>query len=159
MVARWLLCAALLLPFASPAHALCRDDINELKPRIDRIQRISPDRYYLSLKWFGRAVEAEPGSETECLNYLARARRALTEQLPQVADCLGSNAYLPQCTNPGAAGGPVAAAAGLGGPNWPYGVNGQFGGGGGGAPPFNPPGSTGQTCSDCEATGSGRTTN
>jgi hypothetical protein len=119
MVARWLLCAALLLPLAAPAHAACRDDVQDLKPRIDRIKTASPARYFLALRWWGKAQEASTGSEVECFNYLARAQRSLNEQLPQVADCLGSNAYLPQCQNNAApAVQPVTAtAAGLGGPD------------------------------------------
>lgn len=150
MVARWLLCAALLLPLAAPAHAACRDDVTDLKPRIDRIKTASPQRYYIALKWWGRAQEAEGGSEVECLNYVARARRALIEQLPQIADCLGANAYLAQCQNPGGAGAaqPVTAA-GLGG-NPGFGPVGQLGGGGGGLV-----GSTTQTNS-VQATGTDR---
>jgi hypothetical protein len=36
MVAKPLLCAVLLLAFSSEAHALCRDDLKDLKPRIDQ---------------------------------------------------------------------------------------------------------------------------
>lgn len=148
MVARWLLCVALLLPLAAPAHAMCRDDIQDLKPRIDRIKTASPPRYALALKWWGRAQEAEAGSEVECLNYLTRARRALIEQQPQIADCLGANAYLPQCQNGGGPGvQPVTAtAAGLGGADGSFGNTGNI---------LGTVGSTLQT-SNPEATGAER---
>lgn len=99
MVARTALCAALLLGFTAHAHALCRDDLSELKPRIDHVKNSSPQRYALALKWWGRAQEAEPGSEVECLNFAARVRKALTEPIPEIASCAGPNAYLPNCQN------------------------------------------------------------
>lgn len=150
MLAKPLLCIALLLSLASEAHALCRDDLKELKPRIDRLKTVDPPRYYLAVKWWGRALEAEPGSESECDNFLARARKAMFEPLPQVGGCDGPNAYLPACRNGG------MGMGGAGGGAMPIGGAGLGGGGGGGgavtpvapvttaAPaPFTPPGSVG----------------
>ncbi len=99
MVARALLSAALLLSVSTQAQALCRDDLKDLKPRIDHAKPTTPQRYWLALRWWGRALEAEPGSEVECLNFVARARKALSEPLPQAADCTGANAYTPGCQN------------------------------------------------------------
>ncbi len=97
MVAKTILCAALLLCLSTQAHALCRDDLADVKTRIDRLKTTSPPRYALALKWWGRAVEAEPGSEVECLNFLAMARKAVSLPLVEIADCVGPNAYLPNC--------------------------------------------------------------
>jgi hypothetical protein len=97
MVARWLLAAALLLPLTSPAFANCSDDIKDMKPKIDHIKYASPGRYALALGWWGKATEASGGSEVECLNFLTRAERALTQPLPEIADCTGANAALARC--------------------------------------------------------------
>ncbi|HUC69392.1 MAG TPA: hypothetical protein VMA53_28495 [Stellaceae bacterium] len=157
MIARTALFASLFLSLSAQAHALCRDDLQDLKPRIDQTKVGNLQRYWLAEKWYGRALEAEPGSESECLNYVARAEKALRDPLPAAADCTGTNANLAQCQNNGvggAYGGPTQpfafGAGGLGG-----------GGGGGGAPaaaaaaqptapvtsggsaPFTPPGSVG----------------
>lgn len=102
MIARITLCAAALLSLATQAHALCRDDLQELKPRIDHVKTSNPQRYFLALKWWGKAMEAETGSEVECLNYTAQAKKALTGPEPQIANCTGPNAYLPTCQNGGA---------------------------------------------------------
>ncbi len=149
MVARIALCAAVLLALSAPAHALCRDDLTQLKPRIDQIKTASPQRYFLALKWWGRAQQAEPGSEVECLSFAARARKALTEPIPDIATCTGPNAYLPNCENGVVQYGAPGMAPGAG-PVQPLG-----GGGGttgvlpvapltqGGPAPFNPTGSVG----------------
>jgi hypothetical protein len=109
-----------------------------------------PQRYQLAITWWGRAQEAEPGSESECLNFLTQARKALFGSLPILANCNGPNAYLPNCQLdvPNVNGGftPV-------GPVQALGVGGI--GGGGAAPPFNPPGST-TTPGSTEATGTDR---
>jgi hypothetical protein len=155
MVVKPLLCAALLLAFSTEAHALCRDDLKDLRPRIDNVKLSEPQRYQLALTWWGRAQEAEPGSESECLNFLSQARKALFGSLPVLANCNGPNAYLPNCqqnldlanVNGGFAPvGPVQAldAGGIGG-----------GGGGGPAPAFNPPGSP-STPGPTQATGTDR---
>ena len=147
MVAKCVLGVLALLLVSTPAQALCRDDLKELKPRIDRMKAVNHARYYMAAEWWGRALKAEPGSESECINFLARARKALLDPLPEVNNCYGPNAYLPQCKNGGMpmggpAYGPAFGAGGLGG-----------GGGGAAAPvgpvtpgaaaPFTPPGSVG----------------
>src|SRR6185312_14842785 len=97
MLARPVLYAILLLSLSVPAHALCRDDLKELRPRIDHVRTSNPPRYYLALKWWGRAVEAEPGSEVQCLNFPAKARNARSAPLPEPPACASPNAYLPSC--------------------------------------------------------------
>ncbi|HUC65057.1 MAG TPA: hypothetical protein VMA53_06505 [Stellaceae bacterium] len=153
MVAKSLLCAALLLTFSTEAHALCRDDLKDLRPSIDNVKLSDPQRYQLALTWWGRAQEAEPGSESECLNFLAQARKALFSSLPVLANCTGPNAFLPSCqqnfdptlVNGGFAPvGPVQALEVGGG-----------GAAGGPAPAFNPPGSP-TTPGPTEATGTDR---
>jgi len=148
MVAKTALCVALLLSLATQAHAMCKDELTELKPSIDRTKTANPQRYALAIKWWGRAQEAEPGSEVECLNYLARARKAMTEPVAEIANCDGPNAYLPNCQNGVmrngdmgvAPGGPMQAigggGAGNGGPVAPITQSGN-------TTPFNPPGSIG----------------
>jgi hypothetical protein len=152
MIARTLVLASIMLPLSAQAHALCREDLNDLQPRIDHAKVVNLPRYYLAEKWFGRALEVEQYSEVECLNFVARAKKALEEPLPVAADCTGANANTPQCQNGG-----VGA---YGGPQ-PFEMGGGFGGGGGApagtapaaqpaAPvtagnsaPFTPPGSVG----------------
>ncbi len=118
-----MLCAALAL-VSTQAQARCRDDIQDMKPRIDRIKNAEPQRYWLAMRWWGRAVEAEPGSELECTTFVERAP------------------YAPRCAHGGAGGaaygGPGAAGAGGG-----FALGGGGGGGAGGKPavPFTPPGS------------------
>jgi hypothetical protein len=135
-----MLCAALAL-LSTPAQARCRDDIQDMKPRIDRIKNADPERYQLATRWWGRAVEAEPGSELECSTFIERAHKALT--MPMADSCNGANANLARCAHGGFGagyGGPGAAGAGAG-----FALGG--GGGGGGAAtgaaatPFMPPGS------------------
>ncbi len=133
-----MLCAALAL-LSTQAQARCRDDIQDMKPRIDRIKNSEPQRYMLATRWWGRAVEAEPGSELECTNFIERARKALA--LPMEAnDCNGANAHLMRCAQGGkgaAYGGPGAPGAGGG-----FALGGGGGGGAGAAAvPFTPPGS------------------
>lgn len=155
MISRTALFASLIMSLSVEAHALCRDDLNDLKPRIDQIKTSDPQRYWLAEKWYGRALEAEPGSEVECLNFVARSQKALQQPLPALADCTGTNANLAQCQNGG------GAAAAYGAPMQPFGIGG-IAGAAGGAPaaanqavqpaapvtagsstPFTPPGSVG----------------
>ena len=154
MIARTALFAGLIMCLSAQAHALCRDDLKDLKPHIDQIKTSDPQRYWLAEKWYGRALEAEPGSEVECDNFVARARKALQDPLPAAADCTGTNANLAQCQNGG-----IGAA--YGGPAQPFTFGGGIGGAGGvgGAPaaaaqpaapvtagsstPFTPPGGVG----------------
>src|SRR5713101_4934822 len=111
-----MLCAALAL-VSTQAQARCRDDIQDMKPRIDRIKNAEPQRYWLAMRWWGRAVEAEPGSELECTTFVERARKALAMPM-EANDCNGANAYAPRCAHGGAGGaaygGPGAAGAGGG---------------------------------------------
>jgi hypothetical protein len=98
-----------------------------------------------------KPLEAEPGSETECLNFLAQARKALFGPLPVPANCDATNAYLPEChqnvqqPNDGFVppAGPVQALGGVGGA-------------GAVTEPFTPPGSPTQP-GPTEATGTDRT--
>jgi hypothetical protein len=150
MVAKSLLCAAVLLAFSTEAHALCRDDIKDLQPTMEHMKYSAPQRYQLALAWSGKALEAEPGSETECLNFLAQARKALFGPLPVLANCDATNAYLPEChqnqqPNDGFVqpAGPVQALGGVGGV-------------GAVTEPFTPPGSPTQP-GPTEATGTDRT--
>jgi hypothetical protein len=153
MIARTALFAGLIISLSAQAHALCRDDLKDIKPRIDQTKIEDQQRYYLAKKWYGRALEAEPGSESECLNFLARAKKALQDPLPAAADCTGTNANLAPCQNGG-----IGAA--YGGPAQPFGFGGGIGGVGGApaaaaaaqpaAPvtsgsstPFTPPGGVG----------------
>ena len=135
-----MLCAALAL-VSTQVQARCRDDIQDMKPRIDRIKNAEPQRYWLAMRWWGRAVEAEPGSELECTTFVERARKALAMPM-EANDCNGANAYAPRCAHGGAGGaaygGPGAAGAGGG-----FALGGGGGGGAGGkaAVPFTPPGS------------------
>src|SRR5258708_3085245 len=55
------LCAALAL-LSTQAQARCRDDIQDMKPRIDRIKNSEPQRYMLATRWWGRAVGG-PGAD------------------------------------------------------------------------------------------------
>jgi hypothetical protein len=127
------LCAALAL-ISAQAQARCRDELQDMKPRIDRLKHTQQQRYYLALRWWGRALEAEPGSELECSNFLERARKALTMPMEQADNC--ATTYQPRCAPGGnMAGGNVAGGGYAGGA--------ALGGGGGGAAqvPFTPPGS------------------
>jgi hypothetical protein len=130
-----MLCAALAL-VSTPAQARCRDDIQDMKPRIDRIKNADPERYQLATRWWGRAVAAEPGSELECSTFIERAHKALT--MPMADNCNGANANLARCAH-GGYGGVGAAGAGTG-----FALGGAGGGGAGAgaaATPFTPPGS------------------
>jgi hypothetical protein len=148
MVAKSLLCAAVLLAFSTEAHALCRDDIKDLQATMEHMKYSAPQRYQLALAWWGKALEAEPGSETECLNFLTQARKALFGPLPVLTNCDATNAYLPECHQNVPYDGfvqPVGPVQAIGG----------VGGAGGATQPFTPPGSPTQP-GPTEATGTGR---
>jgi len=136
-----LLLSAAILLLSTEAQAMCRDDIKELKPRIDRLKNSEPQRYNLAMRWWGRAQEAEPGSELECSNFIDRARKAMIMPIDQAANCGANNGatYQARCAPGGNMGG------GYGGGGFAFGPMGAGGGGGGGgaaAPaPFTPPGS------------------
>jgi hypothetical protein len=153
MIARTAIFTSLIMSLSVGAHALCRDDLKDLKPRVDQAKVGNLQRYWLAEKWYGRALEAEPGSEVECLNFVARAEKALRDPLPAAADCTGTNANLAQCQNGGGLG-----PAYYGGAMQPIGIGGGVGVGGGAAAaavqpaapvtagnstPFTPPGSIG----------------
>ena len=137
-----LLLSAAVVLLSTEAQAMCRDDIKELKPRIDRLKNSEPQRYNLALRWWGRAQEAEPGSELECSNFIDRARKAMIMPIDQAANCGANNGatYQARCAQGGNMGG-----GGFGGGGFAFGQAGGGGGGGGGgaAPttPFTPPGS------------------
>jgi hypothetical protein len=145
MVAKRLLCAAFLLCLSTQAHALCKDDLAAIKPRIDLLKPVSLQRYYLATKWWTRAMAAEPASELECVNLLVRVRKVVSAPLVEIVDCVGPNVNLPRCQPGGQNGtltgwsvGPVVPLPGAGGSNvmLPVAPTTQ-----GGDPPFNPPGS------------------
>jgi hypothetical protein len=144
MAARVFISAVALIFLSTNVHASCRDDLKELKPHIDHMKSANQTRYYLALKWYGRALEEEKASETACITYATRAKKALFDPLPEVQNCYGPNRYLPQCQYGGATqpGGP--GVPGFGGP-----VGGGAGGGAvapvgpvtaGSSPTFTPPG-------------------
>jgi len=139
----FLLSAAVLL-LSTQAQAMCRDDIKELKPRIDRLKNSEPARYTLAMRWWGRAVEAEPGSETECSNFVDRTRKAMIMPIDQAANC-GANTgatYQARCAPGGNMGGNMGGGGGGGFAFGPAAGGGGGGGGGATAPvPFTPPGS------------------
>jgi hypothetical protein len=150
MITRTAIFTSLIMSLSVGAHALCRDDLKDLKPRIDQAKVGNLQRYWLAEKWYGRALEAEPGSEVECLNFVARAEKALREPLPAAADCTGTNANLAQCQNGGGVG-----PANYGGMMQPFATGGGGAAGGaaavqpaapvtaGNSTPFTPPGSIG----------------
>jgi hypothetical protein len=150
MIARMAIFMSLIMSLSVEAHALCRDDLKDLKPRIDQAKVGNSQRYWLAEKWYGRALEAEPGSEVECLNFVARAEKALRDPLPAAADCTGTNANLAQCQNGGGVG-PAYSA-----PMQTFAIGGGGGAGGaaaavqpaapvtaGNSTPFTSPGSIG----------------
>ncbi|HZB93404.1 MAG TPA: hypothetical protein VE397_18295 [Stellaceae bacterium] len=149
VVARTLFCAALLLSLAlaTEARALCRDDLPDVKERIDGTKAANPQRYGLALKWWGRAQEAQPGSEVECLNFLAQARKALADPLPTPA-CTSPNPDLPNCNGDGPNGMGFAQVV-------PVGPVQSLGGAGVGAV-FNSQGSPGAGNNGTEATATDR---
>ena len=138
------LCTALLLCVATQAHAMCSDDLKDMRPHIDSLKIKDQPRYNVALKWWTRAMEAEPGSEVECLNFLHRARTALSQSVPEItADCIGPNSYLPTCqlgTQNGGFGDPVEPATSIGGSGGVVGA-GPVGPVTQGGPPIIPPGS------------------
>ena len=131
-----LLLSAAILLLSTEAQAMCRDDIKALKPRIDRLKNSEPERYVLAMRWWGRAQEAEPGSESECSNFIDRTRKALIMPIDQAENCGANNGatYQARCAPGGNRGGGYGGGFAFG----------PAGGGGGGPPaatPFTPPGS------------------
>jgi hypothetical protein len=140
-------CAALLLCVSTQVHAMCSDDLKDLRPRIDVLKSKDLPRYNVALRWWARAMDAEPGSEVECLGLLHRARIALSQTIPEISSCISPNAYLPNCQSgtPNAGELPMAPVTSIGGGG---GGGGGVAAGAGPVPPvtqgggnFNPPGS------------------
>jgi hypothetical protein len=84
--------------------------LSHLKPRIERMKERDKERYGVANKLWARAMEAQPTSETQCLSYELRARRALTEPLEEVKNCDGPNARLARCAKVGKAEEPGVGA-------------------------------------------------
>jgi len=78
VIARIVLSAVLLSSVSIQAHAFCRDDLKELRPRIDRSKQADPARYALANRWWNRAMQEEPYDEVACLEHSSRARKALS---------------------------------------------------------------------------------
>ena len=96
-MARFLIFCAVFLVMAPQARALCKDDLRELKPRIERIKTSNKERYALANKWWKLADQSEPVNELQCRSYYLRASKALSQPLDEVNNCLGPNAGLAQC--------------------------------------------------------------
>ena len=77
-------CVALLLTSTHSSNAACRDDLKELKPRVERIKFSDKDRYDVANRWLDAAEKAEPRDEAACQNYYIRALRALKEPMDAV---------------------------------------------------------------------------
>ncbi len=137
-----LVCCALALA-STQAQAACRDDLKDVRPRVDHLKSANLARYQIANRWWVLGQEASGSDEVQCLNYYTRVMKALNEPIEQVNNCLGPNAYLPQCYN----GGPNPAVGTYGAVVGGAGGGGAGGGGGAagnaGQTPFNPPGSVG----------------
>ncbi len=96
-MARFLVFCALFLVMPYQAHAFCKDDLRELKPRIERIKNSNKERYALATKWWNLADQSEPINELQCHSYYLRASRALSQPLEEVNNCAGPNAHLGGC--------------------------------------------------------------
>ena len=94
---RLLFCCALCVLLSFEAHAFCKDDLQELKPRIERIKASNKERYALANKWWNLANDSERTNELQCHNYYLRASRALSQPLEEVNNCLGPNTQLARC--------------------------------------------------------------
>ena len=94
---RLLFCCALCVLLSFEAHAFCKDDLQELKPRIERIKASNKERYALVNKWWNLANDSERTNELQCHNYYLRASRALSQPLEEVKNCIGPNAQLARC--------------------------------------------------------------
>ena len=145
-------CIVTLLCIASGgAQALCRDDLKEISPRIARLKTTDLERYWIADKWFIKAMAVERTSETECIAYYEKARKALTQPVEQTKNCVGPNAYQPYCQVTGRVP-PIGAAAGNN-----FAGQGGGGGGGGGARPFTPPPGIVSSPGSTSSSGSGGT--
>ena len=95
--------SAVFLLMAHQAFASCKDDLQELRPRVERLKTSNKERYAVANKWSSLATEVEPTDEVECHNYYLRAARSLSQPLEEVKNCLGPNTKLPRCAAPPAA--------------------------------------------------------
>jgi hypothetical protein len=148
-------CCALALT-CSQAWASCQDNLQDIRPRVDNLKFSNKPRYLIADRWWVLAQEAAPLDEVQCLNFYARVVKALNEPIPQVNNCLGPNAYLPQCEGAGA-GQAFVQGTQFGGGGVIGAAIGGVGGGGGAAAagplgttatqPFTPPGSVGTAAS------------
>jgi hypothetical protein len=96
-VAKILIFCAVSLLMAHQAHASCKDDLQELKPRLERIKNSNKERYAVANKWSNLANDSEPTDEVQCHNDYLRALKALTQPLEEVKNCLGPNTTLQRC--------------------------------------------------------------
>jgi hypothetical protein len=126
---RTLIVLVLLCLMVTSAQAMCRDDLRDIGPRIDRLKNTDIQRYWIAHQWYFKAETAERGSEADCVTYYEKARKALTLPLVEVKNCIGPNAYLPECRAnlASGAGGPLQTTTGA-----EFGGRGGGGGGGGG---------------------------
>ena len=95
------MCVAVLL-ISTQSYAMCADDLQQLKPRIDRIRWSDKPRYALANKWFDEAQKAAPYDELQCHNYYVRASRALTQTMDE-----GKNTAAPPGGGAGSSRAPV----------------------------------------------------
>jgi hypothetical protein len=137
-MARFLILCAVFLFVPHHAHAFCKDDLQALKPRIERIKNANKERYALANKWWNLADQSEPDNELQCHSYYLRAQKALSQPLQEVENCAGPNAHLARCS--GRATGPIGQTIEGDQDRGPVGA----------APivppgPFTPPGAVGST--------------
>lgn len=139
-MARFLVFCTVFVLAAQQAHAFCKDDLQVLKPRIERIKNANKERYALANKWWDLANQSEPVNELQCHTYYLRAAKALSQPLQEVNNCAGPNGAPGRCSVQPR--GPAGQAVGGDPDRAPI--------GGGAAPivppgPFTPPGAIGST--------------
>jgi hypothetical protein len=83
-----------LVLISTQAYALCKDEVQELQPRIEQLgfknNKADHDRYGLAKKWSDLAlIEGTIGDEMECRTYLIRAQRALRQPLDEANPAAG----------------------------------------------------------------------
>jgi hypothetical protein len=73
-----------LVLISGQAHALCKDEVQELQPRIERFKNIDQARYGVAKKWSDLGlIEGTTGDEMKCRTYLIRAQRALQQTVEE----------------------------------------------------------------------------
>jgi hypothetical protein len=77
-----------LVFISTQAHALCKDEVQELQPRIEQLRlknnKADHDRYGLAKQWSDLAlIEGTTGDEMDCRTYLIRAQRVLRPPLEE----------------------------------------------------------------------------